>query len=188
MTVLFVIAPRDFRDEELLEPLRALKAAGHAVSVASLQPGTCTGLGGARVDATLGLSEARPEDFDGVVFVGGPGARALFDHPDAHRLARELFAAGKLVGAICIAPVILARAGLLRGKRATVFETEATVLRDEGASVLSLGVVADGTLVTARGPREAKDFGKALVKALSQVGTPAKEPSVVATRSSQPRT
>lgn len=179
-SILFVIAPKNFRDEELLEPLHAVEGSGRPVLVASTRSGACVGVGGTSVEAQLALAEVDPMQLDGIVFVGGPGARVLFDDPEAHRLARELFDAGKLVGAICIAPVILARAGLLRGRRATVFESETSALQEAGARVEPLGVVTDGTLITARGPREARDFGKALVKALE-----AHPP--FPSRSSQPR-
>jgi len=70
------------------------------------------------------------------------------------------------VGAICIAPGILARAGILKDKKATVFPSEIETLKREGAHYSALPVVIDGKIVTADGPEAAEGFGKALVKTL----------------------
>ena len=167
MKVLMVIAPQNFRDEELYEPMAALQRAGHAVTLASTQPGPCTGAKGGLAHAQLGLDGARARDFDAVVFAGGVGARVFFDDRRAHRLAREMNDAGKLVGAICIAPVILANAGVLAGRQATVFPTEGTALTQGDALLSFEEVVADGNVVTASGPAAARAFGDRLVDELA---------------------
>ena len=166
MDIVMVVAQREFRDEELIDPSRALEAAGHTVVVASQVAGLCTGVHGSTVLATLGLEEIRPGRFDGVVFVGGPGARSLFDDPAAHRLAVEAVQGNKLLGAICLAPVILARAGVLTERRATVFSSEVEELVRHQAKPQRQGVVVDGKLVTAAGPSYAKEFGASLVEVL----------------------
>jgi len=71
-----------------------------------------------------------------------------------------------VVGAICIAPGILARAGILKGRKATVFPSEIEALKRNGAFYTALPVVIDGRIVTASGPEAAEEFGKALVKTL----------------------
>ena len=101
-----------------------------------------------------------------MVFVGGPGARTYFDDSNAFSVARDAYEADLIVGAICIAPAILAGAGLLADKRATVFDTEVRALRSGGAHYEGPGVVIDGKLITASGPDQALAFGKALVRAL----------------------
>lgn len=168
MNILVIVAPQDFRDEELTEPVNALERAGHRVTLASRAPGPCRGVNGLEVEATLALASATAQAFDGVVFVGGPGARVFFEDPQAHRLAREFEADHKLVAAICIAPAILARAGVLRGRRATVFKSEQAALREGGAELQPADVVADGLLVTASGPRHAAAFGQRLVQRLAR--------------------
>ena len=74
--------------------------------------------------------------------------------------------AGKLVGAICIAPRILSEAGILNGKKATVYSSEAGVLRANGAIYTGKDVEVDGKIVTASGPHAAEQFGNTLVKLL----------------------
>ena len=68
------------------------------------------------------LDQIDPGAFDAVIFVGGGGSEVYFDDPKAHNIARKAFKAKKLVCAICIAPSILAKAGLLEGRKATVWE------------------------------------------------------------------
>jgi len=164
--ILFVVAPEDFRDEELFEPKAELEHAGHTCVIASRRVGTCTGLRGRRTVAKVALADADANDYAAVVFVGGPGARTYFDDSAAFSLARDAFEADKVVGAICIAPTILASAGLLADKRATAFYTEARAVRAGGAHYEGPSVVVDGKLITATGPDQALAFGKALVRAL----------------------
>jgi protease I len=167
MDILMVVARQNFRDEEFLEPRTVLEAAGHRVIIASTEEGPCVGTGGTRVFATISLREVRADRFDGVVFVGGPGARTLFDDAQAHRVAVELSRAGRLVGAICIAPVILGRAGILVGRKAAVFPGEREAMLARHAMPVSQDVVVDGKVVTASGPRYATAFGEALVTVLA---------------------
>lgn len=168
MRVVMIVAPRDFRQEELEGPKKALEAAGHAVTIASVERGPCTGLPHCWAEATLALSEIDPNRFDGVIFVGGVGARVLFDDRDAYRVAQALDRQHRLVAAICIAPSILAKAGLLRGRRVTAFPSETFSLSAAGAIISAEDVVTDGNLVTASGPMHAKRFGARVVTALEQ--------------------
>ncbi len=171
--VLFVVAPKDFRDEELFEPKAELERAGHTCIIASREAGTCLGSRGRRTVASVALRDVDATNYSAVVFVGGPGARTYFDDSLAFAIARDAFEADLIVGAICVAPVILASAGLLADKRATVFDTEVHALRAGGAHYQGPGVVIDGKLITASGPDEAIWFGKALVRALR--ATPLRE-------------
>jgi protease I len=168
MNVLMVIAPQGFRDEELTAPRQELELAGYHVTLASLRVGECKGVYGTSATAELTLSEVDTRRFDGVVFVGGPGARSLFGDWNAHRIAREMARAHKVTAAICIAPVILARAGVLRGHRATVYESEVPELVAGHAVVRALGIVSDPPIVTANGPDQARRFAAVVVQALDQ--------------------
>ena len=167
--ILMVIAPGDFRDEELAAPRRIMENAGAAVTLASTTREEVRGMLGMKVKPDKLLKEVRAADFDGLVFVGGVGAQALFEDPDAHRLAREGVEKHKIVSAICIAPCILARAGVLRDRPATVWPGKefVRILEQNGAHVRRESVVEDGRLITANGPEVAQEFGETLVKALA---------------------
>jgi protease I len=162
----FVIAFRNFRDEELLEPRAALEAEGVAVRVASSALGTAEGMLGARVEPDLLYTAIRLDELDALVFVGGEGAAEFFEDRAAHKLARGAQEKRKVLGAICFAPSVLANAGLLEGRRATCFATRKGHLQARGALVTGEPATRDGLLVTGEGPKSAKAFGAALVEAL----------------------
>lgn len=166
-SVLMVIARSEFRDEEYVHPREVLEAAGHTITVASSESGECRGRFGAIATATLSVADARSTSWDSVVFVGGGGAQRFFDDESAHGLARDTLAAGGVVAAICIAPSILARAGLLDGVEATSFSSRLDDLADHGAVVTSMDVVAADRIITANGPEAARAFGQALADALN---------------------
>ncbi|MBN1444886.1 MAG: DJ-1/PfpI family protein [Candidatus Omnitrophica bacterium] len=164
--VLMVIAQNGFRDEEYFKPKDLLEFAGCIVKTASVQTGAARGKMGGTAKVDVSLSEVKVEDYAAVVFVGGPGAADYIDDETALNLAREADKKGRIVGAICIAPAILARAGILKGKKATVFPSDRGILIEGKANYVDMPVVVDGRIITASGPDAAHEFGKTLVKAL----------------------
>ena len=166
---ILVIAPERFRDEELAEPRAALERAGHAVTVVSTRTGTASGMLGARERITASVAEVRAEDCDLLAIVGGAGSPDhLWDHEPLRRLVAAVSAAGKPVGAICLSPPVLARAGVLAGKRATTYPAERAIaeLKRGGAQYVREPVVEDGIVITASGPEAAEAFGQALTTRL----------------------
>lgn len=165
--VLLVVAKRGFQDVEYADTRSVLESAGHDCVVASSEPGLCKGQFGAEAVADLTLLDVREDfdAFDAFVFIGGPGAALLKNNPDAVAIAAGAFANEKVVAAICIAPVVLAKAGILKGKRATVWDgdgKQSEFLEAHGAAYAGDPVIVDGKIVTANGPPAAKEFGKAI--------------------------
>ena len=164
--VLMVIAPSNFRDEELFQTKSELEKAGATVTIASKGKGEKTGMLGGRANATVDITEADVGNYDAVVFVGGTGSAAYFNDETAKSLASKAYAEGKIVAAICIAPSILANADLLEGKKVTAFSSEAQNLQEKGATFTGKGVEVDGKIITADGPQSATEFGKTIAEAL----------------------
>lgn len=165
--VALVVAYEGFRDEELFLPRSLLERRGAKVVVLSDRTGTATGKLGGTVEIDGLIAAARPEDFDAVVFVGGPGVRAYADRPDCHALARGAFASGRVLASICAAGAILARAGVLKGRRATCYPTEAEILRKAGATYTARNIEIDGLVITGDGPQSASRFGAAVADAVA---------------------
>jgi len=164
--VVMVIAEDNFRDEELIQPKEILEKNGIEVKVASLSLNLARGVLGAQVKPDILLSDVNYQDFAAVIFVGGAGSSQYWNDPVAHKLAQDAFHANKIVAAICIAPVTLVNAGILKGKRATVWSSEAGQLKAGGVNYTGRAVEKDGNIITANGPTAAKAFGEELVKAL----------------------
>ena len=164
--VLIVVAPENFRDEEFSEPEQILTKAGAKLTVASLRAGICTGAGGLTVRAELTPDQVTVADYGAVIFVGGPGMIQYLDNQKLIDLAKRFHEADKVTAAICVAPVILANAGLLEGKSATVWADKQAALEAKGAEYSDAPVVVTGNVITANGPLAAEKFGQAIVDAL----------------------
>jgi len=165
-TILMVVAPKDFRDDEYTTPRSMFDAEGATVTVASTRRGTAVGVGGTQVPVDLVASEAKGSDYDAVVFVGGPGMVPYLDNAEFVRLAKESAAAGKVTAAICVAPTILANAGLLKGVQATAWESEHPKLKAAGATISPHNTVRSGKIITANGPEAARDFATLIIHSL----------------------
>lgn len=165
--VLMFIAQKGFRDEEYKEPRDVIEKAGIKVEVASKTSQIATGKFGMKVNPDLSLKDVDVKNFDAVIFVGGPGSYDYFDDPITQGIAKNALKEGKILAAICAASSILANAGLLKGKRATCFPGEGQNLKSKGANYTGSGLEIDGKIITADGSAHARQFGEAIVKALS---------------------
>jgi len=166
--VALIIAPKGFRDEELTTPRRILMENGAKVVVASTTKSQCTGMLGMKFKPDTTTGRLKAEDYDAIVFIGGVGAKKLFDDRKLHSLAKKALDKKKVVAAICIAPVILANAGILKGKNATVFASMKDALTAKGANYKENDVVSDGKIVTGNGPEAAEKFANELVKKIRE--------------------
>ncbi len=166
-----IIAFRDFRDEEYFPVREILEQSGIEIKTASNKKGIAVGAEGGEAIVDLLVSEVNLADFDAVVFIGGPGCLENLDNDDSYKLARETVRQRKVLASICISPVILAKAGLLKGKRATVWSSpmyreSVAALRDNGAIYEDEPVVRDGRIITGNGPLAAKEFSQTILELL----------------------
>lgn len=166
--VLFIIAQDGFRDEELLEPKKVLEDGSIECEIASITTDPATGKLGATVNPNLAVQEAHAENYAAIIVIGGPGAPELANYPEVINLLKAAIEQNKIVGAICIAPTILAQAGLLQGKRATVYLTpeSANTLKANGVELAEEDVIIDGNFITANGPGAATQFGQTILEKL----------------------
>ena len=171
-----IIAYRDFQDREYSITKEVLENGGIKVKTAASQKGTAEGAAGLKVAVGLLVAEVNPADFDAVVFIGGGGASDYLDNEISYKLIRETIRQNKILAAICIAPVILAKAGVLKGKKATVWSSTVPIckepikiLEENGAEFIDKNVVSDGKIITANGPAAAKEFGESILKILNEI-------------------
>ncbi len=163
---LLVISPTNFKDEEYFTPKEILEENDIEVITASLKT-EAKSVAGKKVAVDVLLDKATT-NYDAIVFIGGPGASIYFDNTKAHSLAKEFNNKGKIVAAICIAPVTLANAGVLEGKQATVWNGDyIDKIESKGATYTGEDVTVDGNIITANGPGAAKEFANEIVEKLS---------------------
>lgn len=164
--ILMVIAPQEFRDEEFNDPHTLFKKEGIEADVASIQKGTTKGVAGTEVEIDLIASEVKTEDYAAVAFIGGPGMSKITGDDTLQLLAKRFYDSGKLTTAICIAPLVLGKAGILKNKKATVFPDGKDDLISSGAQYTEEDVVVDGNIITANGPGAATKFAQMIIKNL----------------------
>ena len=160
---LLIIAKQGFQDVELQGTRDGLTDADFDVILASTEAGPCIGKFGGEEDAAIVLKDVNVKDYDRIGFIGGPGAAQLWQNAEAKRIAQDTVKAKKPLGAICIAPKILAAAEVLVGKKATVWNED-----DDQAGFMALhdceytgeDVTVDGLIVTGNGPKAAEEFGR----------------------------
>ncbi|MEA1985478.1 MAG: DJ-1/PfpI family protein [Euryarchaeota archaeon] len=169
--ILMVIAQKNFRDEEFFDPKKVFEDMGAKVTVASNSLDTATGILGGRVKPDICIADAHSEEYDAIVISGGGGSKTyLWDNEDLRSVVMKAYQQDKVVAAICISPVVLAKAGILKGKKCTVFKDAECIriLKDNGAIYEDKGVMSSGNVITSRGPIEATDFGKVVLKMLGE--------------------
>lgn len=130
------------------------------------------GMLGGTVRPDIAFSDVRGADYDAVVIAGGTGSKVyLWDDKELRRVVREAHRQNKVVAAVCLSPVVLARAGCLDGKKeATVYPDPSAVreLKTAGARYVDRSVVVSGNVVTARDPQSAEAFARAVAGLLGR--------------------
>ncbi|MEN6426687.1 MAG: DJ-1/PfpI family protein [Phycisphaerales bacterium] len=165
---LLVVPPMAFQDEELFATKRSLELAGVQVAIASARMGPLAGMLGGTAQATMLLNQAKVDDYDAVVFIGGTGALDYQNNPTAQNLARQASVRGKVLAAIGTAPSILASAGVMRGVRCTAYLSEQNRMTRAGAVYTGNPAEKDGHIITATGPLAAPLFTQAILEGLGE--------------------
>lgn len=164
--VIFVAA-NGFEETELVAPLDILRRCGAEVELLTIEKEiTVLGSRGIKLIADgFFHSPADVTDIDMIVLPGGSAnAQSLLHCQALHQTLASAAQQGKLIGAICAAPMILAHCGLLRGKKATIYPGMENELID--AQPMKLSTVIDGNYITSRGAGASIEFGLALAKEL----------------------
>jgi len=169
-TVLMVIPHTQFREEEFFEPKKTLEGQGAKVVVASTSVRTCYGMNGGSIDAQLAIADAKADDYQALVLCGGSSVPEFFwNDKKLAELTTAFATAGKVVAAICLSTVVLAKAKLLAGKNATVYFLPQAIqeLKTAGANYVKDPLVVDKNIILAEGPPQSAPFAQAIVSALA---------------------
>jgi len=173
-----------FQPKEYYPVKEILTKSGINVTVLAVNPNP-KGMDGKPIDkydlliADVNVTELA-EKYDAVVLIGGAGVYMRVvgqipepNMPKVYELVREFYNKGKIVAAICASPAILAKAGVLKGKKATVWsspfdKTLIDILEENGAIYTGKDVEIDGNIITANGPNAAEKFAKTIVETLAK--------------------
>lgn len=172
--VLLVVASRHYLESEYENTRAALEDAGIGVEVASDSAELATGYGSGRVKPDLPIERADAGNYAAIAVIGGYGARDhLWDHQALQALLVRAHDKGLVVAALCAAPPVLAKAGLMKDRKATMWPDRQwiAVLEAGGARYFDAPVIVDGRIVTGRNPMAARAFGDTLANLVTQ-GTP----------------
>ncbi len=163
-----IIAQNAFRDEEFLEPKELFEKEGFQVIVAAPQKGLCKGMLGVVVEATHAISEITLDGVRAVVVIGGVGSPTLMDVSALGDLLRSAKEKKLLIGAICLAPMVVASFDILSDMHATVYKTDESlmVLKKHHVHFIDEPVIVDDWLVTGNGPTAAEKFAESIVELL----------------------
>lgn len=175
--ILMIIAHKGFRDEEYEVPRSIFEESGLKVAVASSDTTPAKGMLGMEVKPDLLIKDVEVSQYDCLIFVGGVGAKDYWEDDVVHSLATAAVDSEMVLGAICIAPVILAKAGVLKGLKATVFKTRETgrVFKEEGVIYTGEDVTLSGRIVTGRGPEAAEKFAKKILTLVTEGSEPSRK-------------
>jgi putative intracellular protease/amidase len=164
---LFVIQEH-FNTSEYGEPRAILEGTGATITVAAASLDSVKSYANVKeVQPDILVSNAHAADYDVIVLVGGYPYDP--DDPEAHRLAQEAAAGGKLLAGICNGVIAMAKAGVLENKQVTSLTYHpASLLEAGGAVPTDATVKRDGLIISGNGPGASQEFGEAIAAALKE--------------------
>jgi len=171
--IAIIIAFKDFRDEEYFNTKEVLESRGFKTKTFSNEKGVALGRFGGEAEADALIDDLNVDEFDAVVFIGGSGAARFLDNETSYKVIREALNKEKVLAGICIAPIILAKANVLKGKKCTVWSSDmdksaVKTLKEKGGIYENKSVVADENIVTADGYEAARSFGENIADVLTK--------------------
>lgn len=168
MKKVLLLLAEGFEEVEALTPVDYLRRADVEVDIVSLtEEHMVTGSHGLVVSADTVLDAIDMDSYDGVYLPGGmPGSLNLRDDERVLALVRRFARAGKMVAAICAAPMVLEKAGIIANKRVTGFPGTVDKLKNIGSYDTEAAVVQDENVFTGRGAAAAVYLSIALISFL----------------------
>lgn len=162
-SILIFLPAKNFSEEEYQLVKKVFEKSGKILFVTSDSNTICSGDNGLKTGADISLYNVNEKNFAAFVLIGGKGIKEYKDNYLLQRIAKNFNKAGKVVGAICSAPVILGNAGLLAGISATCRSQEKNELIALGINYRNTNVVSEKNIVTASGSNSAEQFAETIL-------------------------
>lgn len=166
-TILIILAP-GFEESEAVIPIDLLRRAEIDVTLASLEDNLLVrSYHNVLVTADTPFKDVTKKNFDALFLPGGPGTKHLKESDSVIKMLQQFHREGKLICAICAAPIVLKKAGLLNDKKYTAHFS----VKDELPDIQPAPVIKDGTIITSQGAGTTIPFGLAIIEALTDKST-----------------
>ena len=166
MAKILEILASGFEEIEAVAPADIWRRLGFEVTLAGLDDMQITGAHGITLECDALLDEVAALDFDAVFLPGGmPGSTNLRDSVVVQEIVKSMASAGKVVSAICAAPMVLSQCGVLKGRKFTMYPGMTEFLAS-GDVPQTASALRDGNIVTGKGPGAAFDFAVEVASAL----------------------
>jgi protease I len=166
-SVILIIPAQNFNEEEYLIIRNALERADVKIFIASDSNFLCLGSNGLKVKNDVQLYNLHESNFGGIILVGGSGMRNYWNNKTIQSIAQKFAKNKKAIGAICSAPIILAKAGIISGS-ATCHSDDKRTLESEGIDYNDVPVDIQKNIITAQSPAAAPEFVKAFLYELAK--------------------
>ena len=163
-----ILVENDYQDMEVWVPLYRLREEGYETVVVGTGAAEYKSKYGYPIHAGVRASDARSDDFLGVVIPGGWAPDRLRQNAGVLKLVRELFEKRRVVASICHGGWVLASAGVARGRRLTAYQAIKDDMVHAGAEFVDQEVVRDGNLITSRKPDDLPAFCREIIGALKE--------------------
>lgn len=162
---LLAILANGSEELEAIAVIDIMRRCGVEVIIAGLSGDCIKGAHGSMIGCDTVLAKCDTAAFDGIFLPGGlNGSLAFYDSTEVQNILKKMYAAGKVVSAICAAPIALAKAGVLEKKRFTMYPGFEKYLN--GKEYTSALAETDGKIVTGKGPGAVFAFSQHLAAAL----------------------
>ncbi len=165
--VLFIIGFTIFKDEELIQPKDVFEQNGFTVDIVSYKPGPVKGLKKAEINIEMTVEDVNVDDYDAIILLGDVDEE-LFENKRLTEIVKEAYKKGLVIGASYRTPVVLATAGILDGKRATVWIEDKDTIEENGGYYTGSSMEIDGKIITTDGPHSAKMFAQTIINEIKK--------------------
>ena len=162
-SVLLFLPAKDFNEEEYSIVRKLLLKYGKNIFITSDDHYVCSGSKGMKVKSDTSFYNINIKNFAALLLIGGKGSKEYWNNEKLHTIIRNFNDAKKIIGAICSAPVILVKAGILQNKTATCYYEDKNELINLGINYQDRAVVTDKNIVTSNGSQSTAQFTEAVL-------------------------
>ena len=162
-SVLLFLPAKDFNEEEYSIVKKLLLKYGKNIFITSDDHNLCSGSNGMKVKSDTSFYNINIKNFAAIVLIGGKGSKDYWDNEKLHTIIKNFNKVKKIIGAICSAPVILAKAGILKNISATCYIEDKKKLLNLGINYQDRAVIVDNNIVTSNGSQSAAQLTEAVL-------------------------